>query len=137
VSSQSKVRSLLDARLNAWNQARTPRLQVVWENTPAVTAETHLRAYLLPAGVDSLDLEGAHRVYLGVYQVSIVTPVSIGPGAGERIADEIAALFPVNLRLTGSGITLQVMTPVEPGPAIQEPNLWLLPVSFEVRSDTI
>lgn len=134
--SQAKVRALLDERLYAWNEARSGPLDIVWQNTPGTPAETHLRPYLLPAGVSSDDLEGKHRRYTGVYQVNIVSPVATGPGLAEAIADELADLFPVNLRLIGE-ITVQVMTPVSPGPALQESHAWTLPVSFTVRSDSI
>ena len=132
------IRSLFEARLAAWAITKAPALRISYPNvsfTPAAN-ETYLRAFLLPAGTDSNDLAGAHRLYTGVFQITIVTPVGNGPGAAETLAEELAALYQLNDRLTKTGFTAQVMTPVEPGPEQQEDTAYALPVSFEYRADT-
>jgi hypothetical protein len=132
------VRSLLEARLKAWAAARTPVLRIAYQNvafTPN-NDETYLRAFLIPAGTDSNDLAGAHRLYTGVFQITIVTPVGNGPSGAETIADELAALYPLNDRLVRNGLTALIMTPVEPGPELTEDTSFALPVSFQYRSDT-
>ena len=139
MSSQARIRALLELRLNNW--AIGQELSVVWQNISATPANTtYLRAYLIPALRISEDLEGKHRSYIGVFQVSIVTPSHEGPNAGEVIADALDVLFPVNLRLTSvaaTTIVAQVMTPMEPADALQDSASWILPVSCRVRSDTI
>jgi hypothetical protein len=132
------IRSLFEARLAAWAMTKVPALRISYQNvsfTPAAN-ETYLRAFLLPAGTDSNDLAGAHRLYTGVFQITIVTPVGNGSGAAETLADEMAALYPLNDQLTKTGFTVQVMTPVEPGPEQQEDTAYALPVSFQYRADT-
>lgn len=132
------IRSLLEARLKAWADARTPALRVAYQNvafTPN-NGETYLRAFLLPAGTDSNDLAGAHRLYTGVFQITIVTPAGNGPAGAETIADELAALYPLNDRLVRNGLTALIMTPVEPGPELTEDTAFALPVSFQYRADT-
>lgn len=133
------VRSLLEGRLKTWAAARIPVLRIAYQNvsfTPAAN-ETYLRAFTLPAGTDSNDLAGAHRLYTGVFQVTIVTSVGTGPGAAETLADELVALYPLNDRLTKAGFTAQVVTPVEPGPEQQEDTVFALPLSFQYRADTV
>ncbi|MCG6574871.1 hypothetical protein EGM97_09140 [Pseudomonas sp. AF32] len=132
------IRSLLEARLKAWADTRTPALRVAYQNVPFTPSndETYLRAFLIPAGTDSNDLAGAHRLYTGVFQITIVTPVGNGPSGAETIADELAALYPLNDRLARDGITALIMTPVEPGPELTEDTAFALPVSFQYRSDT-
>jgi hypothetical protein len=132
-------RQLIEAQLSAWAKARAPALPVAWENVPFQPTEgaTYLRAFLLPAATTGPDLAGALRVYRGVYQVSAVTPINAGPGVAEGIAEEIAGLFPLNLRLTGSGLALQIVTPVTAAKGEPDANEYIVPVSFQYRADTL
>lgn len=132
------IRSMLEARLKAWAAARTPVLRIAYQNVPFTpnNGETYLRAFLMPAGTDSNDLAGAHRLYTGVFQVTIVTPTGNGPSGAETIADELAALYPLNDRLVSDAITALIMTPVEPGPELTEDTAFALPASFQYRADT-
>ncbi|MEL4167263.1 MULTISPECIES: DUF4128 domain-containing protein [unclassified Pseudomonas] len=132
------IRSLLESRLKAWAAARTPALRIAYQNVPFTpnNGETYLRAFLLPAGTDSNDLAGAHRLYTGLFQITIVTPTGNGPAGAETIADELAALYPLNDRLTRNGFTALVMTSVEPGPEQTEDTSFTLPMSFQYRADT-
>ncbi|MBD9585827.1 DUF4128 domain-containing protein [Pseudomonas sp. PDM03] len=132
------IRSLFEGRLKTWAETRSPALRISYQNVDfAPTAnETYLRAFLLPAGTNSNDLAGAHRLYTGLFQITIVTPAGGGTGAAEGLVDELAALFPLNDRLTKPGFSAQVMTPVEPGPEQQEDTAFALPVSFQYRADT-
>lgn len=137
--SHATIRKIYEARLKAWAAARVPALRIAYQGVKFVpqTDETYLAAFTLPTSVDSQDLQGAHRLYLGIFQVSIVVPAGKGTGAAEAIADELAALFPLNLRLSRDGMTVMVYTPVEPGPGISEDATYNVPVSFRYRSDTI
>lgn len=139
--SQSRIRQLLESRLKAWADARSPALRVAWENvdfTPA-DEETYLQAFLLPAPTVSGDLKGDHRSYTGIFQISVIVPKGNGAGAGEGVANEIATLFPVNLRLSIASPEFEVMvlTPMSIGAAQSEPDKYLLPVSAQYRADTI
>lgn len=132
------IRSLLETRLKTWAAARTPALRIAYQNvafTPN-NGETYLRAFLIPAGTDSNDLAGAHRLYTGVFQITIVTSTGNGPSGAETIADELAILYPLNDRLVRNGLTALIMTPVEPGPELAEDTAFALPVSFQYRADT-
>lgn len=132
------IRSLLEGRLKTWAAAHSPALRIAYQNVDfAPTAsETYLRAFLMPAGTNSNDLAGAHRLYTGVFQITIVTPSGAGTGAAEGLADELAALYPLNDQLTKTGFSVQVMTPVNSGPEQQEDAAFALPVSFQYRADT-
>lgn len=132
------IRQIYEARLAAWAAARSPTLRIAYQGvafTPT-PAETYLAAFTLPAGIGSETLGGDHKVYTGVFQVSVVTPAGSGTGKAEGIVDELAALFPLNARLTRSGLTVMVLTPVEPGPSIEVDNTITVSSSFEYRADT-
>ena len=137
--SNKKCRQAIEARLYGWATARSPALRIAFANasfTPTGPAELFLRAFLLPADTGSQTLDGAHRRYSGVYQVSIHAPISTGPGAAEGVLDELATLFPNNLRVTVTGLTVQVTSPVSAGPAGQDGDRYIVPAYFTYRADT-
>lgn len=134
--SQKLIRAALESRLATWAAARSAALPIVWENAKAAPGLPHLRVHLLPAPTTSDTLDGAHRAYRGVFQVSVVGPIDAGPGTTEAIADEIAALYPMNLRLPNGAITVQVTSPASPAPALQRAADYTVPVSLRYRADT-
>jgi hypothetical protein len=135
--SNKLCRRAIETRLTAWAAARAPALPIAYENVPFnAPAGAYLRGFLLPARTASDDLAGAHREYSGVYQVSVVAPINAGPGAAEGIADELAALFPLNQRLTVAGLVLQIITPVTAAQGAQDVTSFIVPVSFGYRADT-
>lgn len=136
--SNKLCRRAIESRLATWATARSPALALAWENVPFTPpAGAYLRAFLMPALTTSADLAGAHRSYRGVYQISVYSPINAGAGAAESIADEIAALFPLNDRLSVPGLTLLVMTPVTAAQGAQDATDYVVPVSFQYRADTI
>lgn len=136
--SNALIRAAFEQRLATWAAARSPALQIAYQNV-AFTAPNaaYLRAYLLPAETGSRDLLGTHRQYGGVFQVSIVTPHGAGPGAAEAIVSELNTLFPVNLRITSGAITVTVTRPASAGSGLTEPGLYIVPVDIRYRSDVI
>ncbi|WP_339100214.1 phage tail terminator-like protein [Pseudomonas atacamensis] len=136
--SHNIIAAAFESRLLTWAKARAKPIKVVVENetyTPA-TGETYLRAFTLPALTGSNTLGGDHRVYTGVFQVNIVAPSGKYRTEASTIVDELAALFPLNLRIPRAGLVALVMTPVAPGPGIPDGNTFTVPASFQYRSDT-
>lgn len=137
--SEKIIRSIYEARLSTWAAAHSPVLKVAYENvdfTPPSDGSTYLRCFLLPADTDSQDLQGIHEAFQGVFQVNIVAKAGIGLGAAKSVADELRALFPNNLRLTKSGLTVQSISPCSQGPTQQDTNTATIPVWFNYRADT-
>lgn len=136
--SQLIIRQLYEARLKAWAAARSPALLVGYENSPApVTTGTFLRAFQLPAETDSADLAGAHRAYSGIFQVNVVSPINGGAGVANGIANEIAAQFTLNLRLTSGAVIVQIIKPSSVAQGLQDDTRYIVPVSFRYRSDVV
>lgn len=136
--SNAKCRRAIEARLYGWASTRDPVLRVAFENdkfTPTGPDETYLRGFLLPADTGSETLQGEHRRYTGVYQIDVMSPITIGAGAGEAILDEISTLYPMNVRITVAGLTVQVVSPVSAGPAQQDEGHFVLPTYFNYRAD--
>lgn len=135
--SQKAIRALYEGRLNTWAKARVPALPVAFQNAAFTKPSTgsYLRAFLLPNDTDSRYLEGTDRVYMGVFQVSIVAPLNGGPAVAEGILSELDALFPAYLDLT-STLKVTTITPLSAAPAQQEPDAYVIPASFSYRATT-
>lgn len=136
--SHNIIASIYEAKLIAWARALSTPLKVVVENEAYSPGDndTYLKAFTLPGDTASNTLGGDHRMYTGVFQVSIVTPLGQYRGPAGTIADQIAALFPVNERNTKGVLTVVTMTPVEQGPGIPGDSTYTVPVSFTYRADT-
>lgn len=137
--SESRIRVLIETRLNNWAAARSPALSIAWENHEfTIPATTYLAGFMLPSRTSSEDLKSAHRAYLGIYQVDVVAPLGDGSGTAVGIAEEIADLFPDALRLTiaSPAFAVQLISPCSLGPAQKLNNRYTLPVSFRYRADT-
>ena len=133
------IRSAFEGRLKAWATARVPALPISYEDvafTAPADGSAYLRAFLLPANTDSQDLEGKHTTYRGVFQVSVVTKAGSGRGPASLIAEEIAALFPNNLELVKSGISVFVRSTMSTAAAQQGDTTSSLPLSLQYRADT-
>lgn len=131
------VRQLFETRLATYMAARVPALRINFEDvafTP-LAGETYLRCFTLPSRTDSVDLEGKHRLYTGIWQVSIVKPSNGGLGVAYGIVDELEMLFPVNLQLTSGSFVVSVITPMGPGPLITDTNTSTIPVYCTYRAD--
>lgn len=136
--SHNIIASIFEARLIAWAKALPTPLKVVVENEAYEPGNgvTYLRAFTLPGDTASGTLGGDHKLYTGVFQVSIVTPSGKYRGAAGTLADQIAALFPLYERTTKGVLTVVTMTPVEQGPGISGDTIYTIPVSFMYRADT-
>lgn len=136
--SHNIIASIYEAKLIAWAKALPVPLKVVVENesyTPVADA-TYLRAYTLPADTASNTLGGDHRLYTGMFQVSIVTPSGKFRGAAGALADQVTALFPLYERNKKGALTVVTMTPVDQGPGLPDDTTFTVPVSFQYRADT-
>lgn len=136
--SHNIIASIYEAKLITWAKALPTPLKVVVENeafTP-VDGATYLTAFTLPGDTASNTLAGDHKLFTGVFQVSIVTPAGKYRGAAGSLADQIAALFPLYERNTKGALTVVTMTPVDQGPGISDDTTYTVPVSFAYRADT-
>lgn len=136
--SHAIIASIYEAKLIAWNNARPQKLKIVFENmayTPAAD-ETYLRAFTIPGDTASNTLGGDHRLFTGVFQVSIIAPAGTGKSKTNPIVDELASLFPLYVRDTKGGFVVTVMSPVDQAPGITGDTSYTVPVSFSYRADT-
>lgn len=136
--SHAIIASIYEAKLIDWNAVRSEKLKIVFENiayTPAA-GETYLRAFTIPGDTASNTLGGDHRLFTGVFQVSIIAPAGTGKTKTNSIAAELTDLFPLYARDTKNGFVVTPMTPVDTGPGIIGDSTYTVPLSFSYRSDT-
>lgn len=136
--SHTIIASIYEAKLVAWNAARSEKLKIVFENTGYTPAagETYLRAFTIPGDTASNTLGGDHRLYTGVFQVSIIAPAGTGKIKTNPIITELVDLFPLYARDTKGAVTVVTMSPVDPGPGITGDSTYTVSVSFSYRADT-
>ena len=136
--SHNIIASIYEARLIVWAKALPTPIKVVVENEAYEPGNgvTYLRAFTLPGDTASGTLGGDHKLFTGVFQVSIVTPGGKYRGGAGALADQIAALFPLYGRITKNALTVVTMTPVDQGPGIPDDTTYTVPVSFAYRADT-
>lgn len=129
------IRNLLEGRVSAF--ATTHNLQVAWENLPfnPPPRKTYLRAFLLPAATDSLDIQGEHRLYVGALQINVVALGGNGPGAAGELAELLAAHFPKNLALGTKPNVVRMITPMSVFQGIPDEERYTVPVSGNYRAD--
>ena len=136
--SNAIIRRIYETRLKTWADAQTPVLKIAFENVGFMPASmAFLRGFLLPANTDSQDLQGLHREYLGLYQIDVVRPAGEGAGAAEAIVAQLEALFPLNLRLSLSGLTVQITRPLAVSAAVVDPDRYAIPCRVTYRADLI
>lgn len=134
--SQADVRALIEQRLKGFTDDND--LLVAWQDIAFdPPAGDYFAFFLLPAQTRSDDMAGAHRAWTGIAQIDVRTPSGKGPGAGEAWLKQLDALFPCNLIISGSALSVLILTPVSAGPEIPDESHVSLPVSFQYRADFV
>lgn len=109
------------------------------------TTGDYLKAHCIPADTYDDSLSGDHMVYIGIYQVTIVTKYGVGSLQSENIAKAIQNVFYRNRRIVDPAdtnpivenrFTVQVTSPVVVPEGRQQGVQWVLPIHFEYRADT-
>ncbi len=133
---QARIRAAFESTLKTWADAES--ITVAWENVPVTSqpAALYLRAFLLPADTISRDIGRVNRRYAGLFQISIVAPLTGGPGAAEAIAQELADLFPPNVPITVSGLNVWPTQPLSTSPAINERDKFVIACTVPYLADT-
>lgn len=135
--SEHLIRRAFETALQTWATANT--LPVAWENVELVPQPdgAYVRAFLLPAQTFSDDLQRAHSVFRGVFQISLCMPTGAGPAAAEALVASLRAAFPASVPLSAGGLTVFITDPLSRGPGIPEPDRYVVPCSLPYRADTI
>lgn len=137
--SQARVRNLFQTALSQY--ATTKNIRVAFDNIqtkPKFEAnETYLVSHLLPSSTATQTLNGDHKRFLGVYQVTIVTPSGTATAKSDEIANDLQEMFTIFKRYTDSdGFAVTVMTPLNVPEGKVQNGGWIVPCYFNYRADT-
>jgi hypothetical protein len=137
--SEALIAELVETRLLEW--AELQEVPIAFEDVPFTppTKAIYARVKHLPATTTTAFLDGKHKAFIGLWQVSIVCPSGNGVGPGRRVAMTLSDYFPPNLVLQKSSFRMQINSPVSVGPVIVNDTeaRSTLPCSFTYRADTI
>lgn len=133
------VRAGLESRLKTWAAARVPPLSVAWENVkfdpPA--NKPYLRVDFLPASTISHDLEGRHREWNGIMQVSVFLPAGDGPFMVDGdILPALDALFSPGVGFVYQGVRIRALQPVDRAAALPQADRTMIPLSVRYHAQT-
>jgi hypothetical protein len=136
--SDALVRAAFETRVATWAAAQSPAIPVEYENvTFTPPTGRYVRCHLLPAPTQNDMLNGEHRRRMGVFQVSLCMPIGTGPGAAAALTASLDAAFPLSAPMAQGGVKVFLLSPMSPGPALQGPDRFIVPVSCTYRADTV
>lgn len=134
--SQARVRNLFQTALKQYADAKG--LRVAFDNvqmTPRAN-EVYLVSHLMPSSTATQTLNGDHKRFLGVYQITVVTPSGTATAKADEIATELQDIFTIFKRYTDStGFTVTVMTPLNVPEGKVQNGGWIVPCYFNYRAD--
>jgi hypothetical protein len=132
------LRAAFETRLAAWAAAQDPAIPIAFQNVDCDPPKgRYARCFLLPAPTQCDTLGGEHRRLTGVFQVSLCMPPGEGPGDASALAESLDAAFPLSTPIVQGGLRIFLLSPMSQGPAIQEPDRYVVPVSCTYRADAI
>lgn len=135
--SQDRVRKAFESKLKTWAAAQSPAIPVAWENTDfKPTAGAYIEPSLIPVRTVTETLDGVHRRFMGLFQVSLVMPIDSGPGDAEALVKALDALYPLTTPLTADGLVIVLLQPMSAAPAVPRPDRYVIPVTCSYRADT-
>ena len=130
--SHRKISAALSSRLNTLTDAPP----IAFENVPftPVDGTTWLRESYLPANSATVGLEpGGSTDFVGVYQISIYTPLDDSKFGAYELVDAITAHFARGTMLVFEGQAV-VVEQVNVSQGLASGGWWLMPVSVNWRA---
>lgn len=134
--SHEKIKRLFEAELMVFASQRSMRVSTRNAKFTPVTNETYFVSEILPAVTDSLTLGGDHRLYIGLYQITIVTPLNVGTKVATDLAEDLSELFKLN-KLYGADNDIQIIKPLYIPEGDVEGAVYKLPTHFRYRCDSV
>ena len=130
--SHRKISAALSSRLNTLTDAPP----IAFENVPftPVDGTTWLRESYLPANSATVGLEPSGSTdFVGVYQISIYTPLDDSKFGAHQLIDDITAHFTRGTMLVFEGQSV-VVEQVNVSQGLASGGWWLMPVSVNWRA---
>lgn len=133
--SQLFVRAGFENKLSVWAAAQNPAWVIAFENQVKAPLLPYLKSDLIPARVRDEFLEGGHRSFSGIYQVSIITAIGVGPGPAEVVAAALDTLY--GKQFVYNGLRIYLLEPMSVAKGYPDQNKFIVPVSAPYRADIV
>jgi hypothetical protein len=93
--------------------------------------EPYLRVSLLPNSGQRFFIKGTDpQLYLGILQLTVVSPLNQGSSVATRLAGEVASEFPADRALYEDGVKVRIERAPDVGQAFPNDATWVVPVSI-------
>jgi len=109
--------------------AMSPALATAYENVgyAPVSGTPYQAAYFLPATPENPTMGDAFYRMLGIFQVSLFYPLSVGTGAAEARAELIKTTFKRGTSMTSGSVTVIIDKTPEISPGRVDGDRWHIP----------
>jgi hypothetical protein len=127
---EEKIQRALGSRVAAL--VLSPPLTVAWPNNVLAPEPPYLRVDYFPNRNQRIVIKGSgpHR-RLGILQLTVVSPLNVGPDPSLSIAGRVAEHFPADMVLHYDGVSVRIIKAPDILPASKEAASWDVPVSVE------
>lgn len=107
---------------------------IVWANKAASPAKPYAAVQHVPTTRDAPAIAGNGAILIrGYFMVTVVTEVNTFATLAADLAEQIAARFPMALRLTVEGRVMQITRPAQILPAFMDEADWRQPVRIDYQ----
>ena len=107
----------------------------VWPNSIYTPTDLYLRIDHLPNRNERLYMLGTDpHLRQGILQITVVSPLNVGPSVATRVAGQVAENFPADLALYGYGLKLTIQEAPSVGQAFPNDATWVVPISIRYQT---
>lgn len=122
----AEIANLLKARLG-----QNTTLPVAWPNDKAPAAKPYLAVSIKRVSTTDATLDGTGKMQRGRMLITVVVDEGMAEDTANTKADEISALFPYGLRLTGTTGTITIVKPPHVSDGFPMGPSWRVPVIID------
>jgi len=129
------IRSLLEQRLNGI----TPAISYAWENSPftPVNGIPYAKIFLLSSTPENPTLGDGFYRENGIFQVSLLYPLSVGSSTAATRAELIRTTFKRGTSMISGNITVRIPKTPKIAQGVVDTDRWHVPVSIPFFVDII
>lgn len=102
----------------------------VWPNETTVPPPLYLRIEQFPNRNERIFIKGINpHLRQGILQITVVSPLNVGPSVATKVAGQVAENFPADLTIYNYGLKLRIQEAPSVGQAFPNDATWVTPVS--------
>lgn len=126
--------SAISIALGAHLEGMLPEPTIAWPNQKITPAMPYLFVQVVRGGRTDPSVAGDFAISNGQFVVTVVSELDEFSVAAESLADDVAAHFPMGLRLPVTGGEITIMQPPEVLQGFPDAVSWRVPVRITYRA---